>query len=184
MKKSILTILLCAVFAAPMLAQEKPQDQAAAARAAAGCGPSEITFDVKTDKKQHPLAQPEAGKALVYVFEDEKRDNNVNYFGSVTTRVGLDGAWVGANHGKSYLFFTVDPGEHNLCANWQSSFGRLSKQGSAAAFTTEAGKVYYFRTRVDERAKHEPEVRLEAIDSAEGQLLISSSAYSTSRAKK
>jgi hypothetical protein len=29
---------------------------------------NEVHFDVKTDKKQHPTAQPDAGKALVYVI--------------------------------------------------------------------------------------------------------------------
>jgi hypothetical protein len=52
------------------------QDRAAAARAAAGCGPDKVQFDVKTDKQQHSESQPEGGKALVYVFENEKRDRD------------------------------------------------------------------------------------------------------------
>jgi hypothetical protein len=27
----------------------------------------------------------------------------------------LDGSWIGANYGTSYLFFSVAPGEHRLC---------------------------------------------------------------------
>jgi hypothetical protein len=38
------------------------EDQAAAARAAAGCGPSNVEFDLKTDTKQHPVSQPEPGQ--------------------------------------------------------------------------------------------------------------------------
>jgi hypothetical protein len=162
-------------------AQEKAQ--ANAARASAGCGPSETQFDVKTDKSQHLSAQPEPDKSLVYVFEDETRQPNTFNIGSVTTRVGLDGKWVGANHGKSYFFFFVSPGEHRLCAEWQSSFKRFSKLGSATSFTTEAGKTYYFRTEIEEREKYPAAVKLELVNSAEGQFLISGGALSKSRVK-
>jgi hypothetical protein len=175
--KSLLIVLL---LASPALAQE----EAAAARAAAGCGPNEVQFDVKTDKRQHPASQPEAGKALVYVFQDEKRDPEVSYIGSPTTRLGLDGTWIGANHGKSYFFFSVDPGDHHLCANWQSGLNTLYKQGSAASFSAVAWKVYYFRVTVEQRIKREPALYLEPVDPAEGQLLIASSSFSTSHPKK
>jgi hypothetical protein len=176
----IKTMLAIFLFALPSFAQ----DQAPVARAAAGCGPSETQFDVKTDKNNHPVAQPEAGKALVFVIEEERRDPDYTYIGAVTTRVGLDGAWVGANHGKSYFFFTVAPGEHNVCVNWQSALGKLAKLGAAVNLTAETGKVYFFRASVEERKERQPAVHLEPVDSAEGQFLISASAHSTSSAKK
>jgi hypothetical protein len=80
------------LFAAAMLAATvlpasaaSAQDQAAAARTAAGCGPSQTQFDVKLDDALHVLAQPEEGKAIVYVFEDD--------FTGPTMRIGwrLDG---------------------------------------------------------------------------------------------
>jgi len=55
------TALVVLLFASATLAQ----DSVANALAAAGCGANEVHFDVKTDKKQHPTAQPNAGKALV-----------------------------------------------------------------------------------------------------------------------
>jgi len=168
-----------ALFALPALSQ----DQAAAARTAAGCGPSEVQFDVKTDKKQHPVAQPEAGKALVYVIEAEKADRGVFKIGAVTTRAGLDGSWVGANHGASYFYFSVEPGEHRLCTDWQSSFKSISRLGSAVSFTAEAGKVYYFRVEVHETSNHPLAVKLEPLDSAAAQFLISSSSLSISHPK-
>jgi hypothetical protein len=167
-------VFLVAVFALPGLAQ----DQAAAA----GCGPKEVEFDVTTDKKQHPEAKAEAGKAAVYVFEDERRDPNQR-FGSVTTRIGVDGQWVGANHGKSYFFFSVDPGNHALCANWQSSLKMYSKLASAGSFAAEAGKVYYFRASVEERTQTPPAVRIESVDPAEAQILRAASALSNSHPK-
>ena len=97
-------------------------------------------------------------------------------------RVGLDGAWVGANKDRSYFFFSVDPGEHQLCTNWQSGVFKKTadRVGSAASLTADAGTAYYFRVRDDERAG----VRLEQVEPAEGQFLVSSSWFSTSRPKK
>jgi len=177
--KNVFALLVFELLALPGLAR----GQAAAARAAAGCGPKQVQFDVTTDKKQHTVGQAEAGKTLVYVFEDETRDPNQR-LGNVTIRIGVDGQWVGANHGKSYFFFPVDPGEHAVCANWQASFKMYSKLASAASFTAEAGKAYYFRTSVEERTNYPPAVRIEAVDPAEGQLLVAGSALSSSHPKK
>ena len=101
-------------------------------------------------------------------------------------RIGLDGSWVGANKGKSYFFFSVDPGEHQLCTKWQSSvFQKTAERiGSAVAVTAQAGKVYYFRIQVYERSEHDSTVKLEPVETAEGQFLVSSSWFSTSRPKK
>ena len=111
MMKTIVAAIFLAVFASPLFAQ----DDAAAARAAAGCGPDQIKFEVKTDKNQHPAPKAEPTKALVYVFQDVKQDNTLT-IGTATTRVGLDGAWIGAIHGKSYFFFSAEPGNHRVCA--------------------------------------------------------------------
>lgn len=177
MRKTFLTVLL---FASPVFAQ----DDSATARAAAGCGTDQVKFDVKTDKNQHPAPQPESGKALVYVFEHQKRDPDVIYLKSETIKIGLDGSWVGANHGQSYFFFPADPGDHRLCAHWQFAPMKYFKVGSAVSFTAEAAHVYHFRTVVDVRSKYEASVKLESLDPAEAQLLVSSSALSTSHPKK
>lgn len=179
------TIFAFLLLASPVLAQ----DQVATARAASGCGPAQINFDVKTDKKQHPAGQVESGKALVYVIAELKTNSGLQ-IGSVTTKVGLDSNWVGANRGQSYFFFPVEPGDHQVCANWQSSFGRYSKLGSALTFTAEPGKIYYFRTQVYAIAGNPHDqyedyrVEFEPIDPAQGQFLISSSRFSTSKPKK
>jgi hypothetical protein len=76
------------------------QTQAIDARTAAGCGAADISFDVKTDPSQHTLLPPESGKAMVYVATDQGETPALQV-GNPTTRVGLDGSWVGANHGTS-----------------------------------------------------------------------------------
>ncbi len=160
------------------------QDQKAAAREAAGCGPAETQFNVKTDKNQHPMAEPPSDKALIYIFEDEKRDDKVFQLASVTMRVGLDGKWVGANHGRSYFSFVAQPGEHHLCTDWQSSFKRYSRLGSALTVSLEPGKAYFFRVQVEYLPDRPAAVKLEQLDSAQGQFLVSSHALSTAREKE
>jgi hypothetical protein len=165
------TLFAIVLFVAPLFAQ----DQAAAARAAAGCGPNEVKFSVKTDKEQHPMAQPEPAKAIVYVFGGESFDLHGAVIGkdAFTTRWGVDGTWVGAGYRNSYFFFTVAPGDHRLCAGRQA----FSKPSAALSFTVEAGKTYYFRTRT-RHSDHDyspGETELEPVDPAEAQLLIADS---------
>jgi hypothetical protein len=78
------------------------------------CGPKEALFDVKQVKKPEPAATPASGKALVYFIQDE--DLGLGFF---TTRIGLDGAWVGALRKPSFVSISVAPGEHHACASWQ-----------------------------------------------------------------
>jgi hypothetical protein len=178
----IRTLLATFLFASPLLAQ----DDAATARAAAGCGTDRVNFEVKTDKKRHPAPQPESGKGLVYVFADVRPGNYGDGVLRITTRVGLDGDWVGANSSNSYFYFAVSPGDHRVCTNWQSSVGWRSKVAKAVTLTAEAGGVYYFRTRMLPVSERQSEVtmKLEPLDPAEGQLLIASSSLSTSQPKK
>jgi len=170
------TLLVALLFASPILAQEQTASAPAATRG--GCGPSELQFDVLTNKNQHPLAPAESGKAVVYIFEDMEH--------GPTMKVGLDGAWVGANKGKSYFFFSIEPGDHQVCTNWQSGFFKKTalRIGSAMTLKAEAGKVYYLRVQVYERSEQDHNVKLEPVETAEGQFLISASAFSTFHPKK
>ena len=150
----------------------------------AACGASDVKFDVKLDKSQHTLAQPETGKALVYFFQDD----NGPTFGeepAYTTRIGLDGAWVGADKNKSYFSVAVGPGEHHLCANFlrRRDIVPLRSPTELAHFRAEAGKIYYFRTR---RIADQSFVQLllEPVDSDEGEYLISSYPLSVSQPRK
>src|SRR5262249_12390331 len=149
----------------------------------AGCGANEIHFDVKTDKKQHPTGQPDAGKALVYVIGAAFSDYAAVHVGTPPTRFGIDGTWVGANGYRSYFFFPVEPGDHRLCTNAQSKFERVVKGSWAAtSFTAEAGKSYYFRTKTPKGQLSR--VKLVPVDPAEAQVLIAATWFSTSRLKK
>jgi hypothetical protein len=157
------------------------QDPAAVSAAQAACGPKDVNFDVKDDNSQHTIGQPEAGKALVYVIQDI---GAVNCIGAcITTKIALDGAWVGANHHNSYFSFAVGPGEHHVCANWQSHLARLSRVVALAHFSAEAGKVYYFRTRAF-GDKTQSLFDLDTIDSDMGRFLVADYPLSVSHSKK
>jgi hypothetical protein len=151
---------------------------------APGCGPSDVRFDVKTATGQHALPAPDSGKALIIFLQDDARFESIP---RPTTRFGIDGTWVGATHSNSYFYTSVVPGEHHLCANWQSKGVLIGASRSTAAmqFIAEAGKIYSFRAR-DYLNKDRPpaEVKLEAIDNDEAQILMNSFELSSSRPKK
>ena len=153
------------------------QDSAAISAAEAACGLKGVNFDVKDDNSHHTVAQPETGKAEVYVIQEI--GETTCFGGCLTTKIAVDGAWVGANHHNSYLFFAVEPGEHHLCANWQSHMERAAQVIGLTHFTAEAGKVYFFRTR-EIRASFD----FEPIDSDMGKLFVASIPMSVSHPKK
>jgi hypothetical protein len=167
----VLTVLF--LFAAPAFAQ----DAAGTAVAPGGCGLDNAKFEVKTEK-QHPLGQPQAGKALVYLIED---DTEYGSFPRPTVRAGVDGVWVGATHGDSYFSFTVDPGEHHLCASWQTEVALGHGHPTAAAhLSAEAGVVYFFRVKNKwTRDFGFLGMDFQPLDPDEGQLMASKFSFST-----
>ncbi len=175
------TIVALILFAASAFAQQKT----AIASAEAACGPKEVSYDTETVKNQ-PVAQVETGKAQVYVIE--VFDKVVGEISRPTLRVGLDGSWVGADKGDSYIAFPVDPGEHHLCTSWQSHWKRFSKQAGFAGFTAEPGKVYYFRARIMEQGGSNGasnfSLDLEPVNNDEGKFLVASSALSVSHTQQ
>jgi opacity protein-like surface antigen len=119
--------LIAAMLAALPLAQARAADLPAA------CGPMDVKFQVNKDKTKHEPAEPEPGKALVYFFQDTGK-----------ARIGIDGAWAGANVSHSYFSIAVEPGEHHLCAKVELPDNPME----LAHFTAEPGGHYFFRGRV------------------------------------
>jgi hypothetical protein len=141
--------------------------QAQVAPIASACGSDNVSFKVKLDKKDHPPAQPGAGKALVYFIHDSGGAPSLGY---PTTRMGVDGAWAGANRSDSYFSVSVEPGEHHVCADLQTSL--YEDRTEFAHFRAEAGKVYYYRTRLITSRSVEL-LELDLLDSDQGSYLIS-----------
>jgi hypothetical protein len=155
-------------FSCPLFSQTQP------APVLAACGDSHVGMVVDLDKAQHSVAQPEPGKALIYFIQDGGLTDALRY---VTTEIGIDGKWVGANRRDSYFAVAVEPGEHHLCAEIQALWAVVRPE--LIHFTAETGRIYYFRTRLQEQY-----LSLTSADSDEARYLISSSSLATAHAKK
>jgi len=90
------TALIFLLLASSAVAQEKTGTTTPSA-----CGPLDVKFEV--NRNESKSIEPEPAKALVYVVEDIGRPGSRCLVGCATVRVGLDGAWIGANHGTSHF---------------------------------------------------------------------------------
>jgi hypothetical protein len=169
MRKIMLLVLVCA---APVYGQNATTDF----RTGAGCGPQKTQYEVTLDAPEKGVIAPSPGKARVYVLEIVGMNNT-----GVTTRIGVDGQWVGANTGKGYVSFEVEPGDHNICADWQSIMKARQEDGAAMVMRAEEGKTYYFVVGILIQAL---DFNLTEVDEAEGQWLLSISQKSEWTQKK
>jgi len=147
------------------------------------CGDPAAKFEVKMVPAVLPKA--EAEKAVVVIIE---RDLTTRTFVTPSTRLGMDGEWLGATSGNSYSFFAVTPGVHHLCAD--TKFGGVGGVGQAFLhFTANAGTTYYFEvrnTRVGDPHWSSDELRdvaLQPLDEDEGEHLVLLSAFVSSQRK-
>lgn len=111
------------------------------------CGDDKVQFDVTMAKNAPAPAALADGKARI-VFIERIDTNGLCIGCNYTARVGMDGAWVGANKGNSYFVLDVAPGEHHVCADWQSAIGKRRAQVGMGSLTAEAGKVYYYQIHI------------------------------------
>jgi hypothetical protein len=153
------------------------------------CGPMNVKFQIRMENTPSPNVKPEAGRALVYVIEDQQFKG----VKEVTVRIGVDGTWIGATRGDSYLSFSVAPGEHHLCADIIPGVLSTARRVSLFGLTTEAGNVYYFRARTtggpssamfDNGLEEDTiAIDLDRLNSDEGQFLVAYSPLSVSTAR-
>jgi hypothetical protein len=162
--------LIVLLFTASAFAQEPSSGVASA------CGPKEGKFNVELDESAHTFAPPEPGKAQAYFIQEKGPDAL-----AVTTKIGLDGVWVGVNKNSSYFFVSVEPGEHHACASVQSYRGHPV---GLVHFTAEAGKVYYFNARIVYGEEAKAYLFLGTVDSDQAKYLIGSFPLSVSTPKK
>ena len=159
------------------------------------CGDDKTQIDVKTQKNQPVPSAPEEGKAQIIFIEAMDKNLACWSCGTPSSRFGIDGAWVGATKGDSYFTVTVSPGEHHLCADWQSAFGRLKKMVGMADFVAEAGKTYYFEAKVrikaheygggaDASSEVDRDLSFTQVGDDEGKYRVKASAQSTAIARK
>ena len=102
---------------------------------------------------------------------------------SNSTRVGIDGSWVGALKGpRAYLSVSVEPGEHHLCAMGHS---RGWSGVSLHSLKAETGMTYYFVVFVvGGFGVAESPYSLSRADADEGKYLVAGARLSTSHPKQ
>jgi hypothetical protein len=166
----LLLVALLAASSLPVYAQ--------ASSPSAACGSASISFSVKLDDKAADPPKPAPDKAMLYFIQDEGVSGSLAY---PTTRLGIDGAWGGANKESSYFPIAIDPGEHHICVMVQSSL--VDNFVELAHFTAEPGKAYYYRTRIL-LARGLEYLELMPIDSDQGRYLITSVPLSIPKTKK
>jgi hypothetical protein len=180
MKATLVFSLMFTLALAASAFAQAPDLQAAEA----ACGPAGVQFETQTST-DHTLPQMEPGKSLVYVVEIF--DKNAGQLSRPTLRVGIDGKWTGAVKGSSYLSFSVDPGEHHLCANWQSHWKHFSQKAAFTSFSADAGKSYYFRAHIVESGPNGSgnfTLDLDPVNGDEGKYLVGSNFLAVSHAKQ
>jgi len=160
-----IVFLLCYAFGPGAFAQDK----AAIAAAEAACGPQDVHFAVTVDHSVHPTPAPENGKALIYVVE----------IASGMMRFGADGKWLGALKPGTYLFASVDPGEHHFCVTGHLP---LWKGLSLHEVTAKTGETYYFFVHVVAGGGHNV-LTLTEVDPDEGKELVARAKFSASHPK-
>lgn len=174
--KALVAFVAVLIFSCPVFSQNQP------APVPAACGDLKVSMAVDLNKDQHAIAEPESGKARIYFIEDTGLVFKVAY---PTTRMGIDGRWVGANKKDSYFSVSVEPGEHHLCVAVQSAFlARNTHEVIALAhLTAEAGKVYYYRTTIVYSENGPTYLVFDPADSDEAKYLIELSPLATAHAK-
>jgi hypothetical protein len=72
---------------------------------------------------------PQADKSSIYVYRNE------SFGGAIALTLSLDGKLAGQSAMKTYYFFEVEPGTHEITS--------LSENTSTVKLTTEPGKAYF-----------------------------------------
>lgn len=172
--KALPGIVAVGLFTLPLLSQAQSSSNPAA------CSDLNASMSVDLNATQHSVEQPEPGKARIYFIQDTGHFTVAAAY--PTTKIGIDGKWVGANKRDSYFSVAVDPGEHHLCAEIQSSL--VPDEIELAHLTTEPGKVYYYRTRIIMSSGGPVYLGFVPVDSDEATYMIASYPLATGRARK
>ncbi len=163
------------LLAAPMLplpASAQNLQQGAAAQmqqnirtAEAACGDPTARFTVKRIQGPADVPAPSAGSARVVVLESglmyadgyflpkgkssPKSYKRLPQSLTPTVRIGMDGRWLGALRGNDFTSFTVAPGEHHLCVQFQNPPNAGASSTAPMAFLSSmnaaVGRTYYFQ---------------------------------------
>ncbi len=146
------------------------QDVWTSLEVASACGSQSVKLTVTTDSKHHSIQQPNKGEAIVYVIQDVPQGVL-----SGTTRVGIDGQWIGANQNRSHFFVVLKPGVHHVCVSGQWSKFMSLNSIALRRLTLKDGEISYLRVRFLNPGAGGAFLGLESVDEDEGKFLVETS---------
>lgn len=115
-------------------------DPALIHQAIAACGPGDVHLSVSA-APENAVASAPPGKAEVYLIGSSLKGG----LSGPVFRVGMDGNWVGAFKGSSYMAIAATPGAHHFCV-WSQSRGEPPNVETDVALNVlqlRAGETYY-----------------------------------------
>jgi hypothetical protein len=156
------------------------------------CGNEKGSFDIRLQKNTPAPAMPEASKGQIIFIEKSEKPPTIGCLSAGVscndmTRFGIDGDWVGATKGNSYLPISLDSGVHHVCAV-------LGNEVNAVPLTVEAGHTYYFQVEYKAEGKQygtakepnyqvEKNVKFSILNEDEGKYRVKASALSVATPK-
>lgn len=165
MKNLFLLFCLCLAASPAIDAKNLSPLFASSPAALAACGPQSIKVNPRTIPIPQVESRPSPGKALVYFFS-----NPAQAFAPGIVRIGIDGKWVGAVQGDSFVAVEVTPGQHSVCSNLiQKYFGTEISLDNLNAL---AGQTYFFTTLILNDLHGGTKYLLYRTDPAEAALLL------------
>jgi hypothetical protein len=171
MKTGTVVLSCCLLLLPPTLTQ--------AVTLPGSCGKPDAGFDIKTQKNPAAPVAPQPGQStLVFV------QRNSGCIGCSVVRIGLDGAWAGANRGNSYFTVAVEPGDHHVCAWWDAPLARMESRIGLTNLAAGPDQVYYYEIVVAKYGNSgAPFMRLKPLSPDMGAFLASRSSLSTATPK-
>jgi hypothetical protein len=108
------------------------------------CGADKVKFNIGLMGGKNPPPVADPAKAQIVFINTAEGPELVQ--GNTTTRVGVDGAWVGANQENSFFVVKLDPGVHHLCVVWK-------KTPLVGTIKAEGGMIYYYEAKITTTAE-------------------------------
>jgi hypothetical protein len=137
-------------------------------KATSACGPAETRFAVSAAPSSFVVPVSHDQAKVFFIGHALKGS-----FSGPVIRLGIDGRWVGAVKGNSYIVIPVTPGTHHFCAQVQGrgADGYFGSDVALNVFTLHSGETCYL-------AIDSPDVvplgilTLDALNTDEAKLLI------------
>lgn len=155
-------------------------------QAEAACGDPSAKFTVRPGAWNQPTVSIGKDEARVYVIQETviPSMSALKIFGAPTVEVGINGRWMGATRGQSYVVLPVQAGVNHFCARVKLSMylwpASCFSSGNTVLLRLQvvAGQTYYVRARayhISEENGTFCAINLDTVNSDEGKLLLAES---------